>query len=210
MQEYKGSRAICVTISGKDMATLINFPSSLAASSASSPSSAAPPSPTTAGRFPSKSKSTSSLARESYCFPHIQHRLLCLWLPPCFLGVTVHARKKGQRSVLFAFEWCFSRIELLDHTHISLVKRGNKSRILTFRFTPRSFFSPSSFLSNFPILAVLVRVVASVLSISPFRTSRGPAARCARATFCSRCFSFLAIFALRSSRATFLGSWSTS
>ena len=39
----------------------------------------------------------------------------------------------------------------------------------TLRLTPFNFFSPSSFLSNLPMLAVLVLVVASVLSISCFR-----------------------------------------
>lgn len=42
-----------------------------------------------------------------------------------------------------------------------------------FLLTPRGPFSPSSFLSNFPMLAVLNRVVASVLSISPLRFRRG-------------------------------------
>ena len=52
---------------------------------------------------------------------------------------------------------------------------------ITFRLIPRSFFSPSSRLSNLPMLAVLVRVMAKVFSISSFRCWRGLAAR---AIFC--------------------------
>ena len=75
----------------------------------------------------------------------------------------------------------------------------------TFRLTPRIFFSPSNRLSNLPILAVLIFVVASVFSISIFR---GPPA--ARAIFCSRFFSFSDTLFILASRATFRGSWSTS
>lgn len=59
------------------------------------------------------------------------------------------------------------------------------------------------------MLAVLTRDEASVRSRSCLRVSRGfwPAAR---AVFARRCFSFFATRALRSSRATFLGSKSIS
>lgn len=65
------------------------------------------------------------------------------------------------------------------------------------------------------MLAVLNRVVASVRESSPFRCSRsgtGPAADvpCERARFAECCFSFLVTRALRSSRAFFEGSKSTS
>jgi len=73
----------------------------------------------------------------------------------------------------------------------------------TFRLTPRIFFSPSSRLSNLPMLAVLVRVMARVFSISSFRCWRGLAAR---AIFCWCLFSFFAILPFLSSRATFRGS----
>lgn len=73
--------------------------------------------------------------------------------------------------------------------------------------TPLSFFSPSSFLSNLPMLAVAVRVVASVRSMSCLRSSRSVLlAPCARARFPSFCLSFLATRALRASRASFDGS----
>lgn len=58
------------------------------------------------------------------------------------------------------------------------------------------------------MLAVLIRVVASVISISFFRTSRSLGA--ARAILPSLCFSFLVTRPLRSSRAAFTGSKSTS
>lgn len=66
------------------------------------------------------------------------------------------------------------------------------------------------------MLAVLVRVTASVLSICFFLSTvelvlvLGPLACAARARFCWCCFSFLATRALRSSRAILAGSWSMS
>jgi hypothetical protein len=84
-----------------------------------------------------------------------------------------------------------------------------KHTIVTFRFTPFIFFSPSNFLSKRPMLAVLPRVVANVRSISIFLDSRSevPAARL---TFC-RCWrSFLATRDFLSSRAAFAGSKPTS
>lgn len=67
------------------------------------------------------------------------------------------------------------------------------------------------------MLAVLIRVVARVLSMSFFRDSRGcildegaPLPPFARAAFCRCFFSFLAVRSFRASRAILRGSWSTS
>lgn len=93
------------------------------------------------------------------------------------------------------------------------VPKGNSGR--TLRFTPFNFFSPSRALSNLPMLAVLIREVASVLLISPLRCSldEGPAAAlspCARAIFCVIRRSFLVTRAFRSTLAILEGSWSMS
>lgn len=121
--------------------------------------------------------------------------------------------------------WCHSPCGIVTQAHFSFpaqqmllldqtdTKRlGDKKLVAeciidTLRLSPRGFFSPSSWRSNFPILAVLIRVVARAWSISFLRSVKGPEV-CAR--FCNLCRSFFAIRALRSSFAVLRGSWSTS
>ena len=76
-------------------------------------------------------------------------------------------------------------------------ERGENAYLaLIYFFTPRSFISPSSTRSNLPMLAVLVRVIDSVRSISPFRAPVPTPALASFARFCVCCRSF---FAMRSS-----------
>lgn len=123
--------------------------------------------------------------------------------------ITVHFRKQIKRGVFLLFHGYLCRIKLRK----CMSKKYSDTSFFftqgrTFRLTPRIFFSPSNRLSNLPILAVLILVVARVFSISIFRCWWGLPV--ARATFCWCFFSFLDILSFRASRATFRGSWSTS
>lgn len=122
-------------------------------------------------------------------------------------GVAVYAWEQSKGVLLFLLRRHFCRLELKTQW-VGHMERWLCEKESTLRFIPRGFFSPSNCRSNLPILAVLARVVASVRSISCLRSLDDWPVEWER--FWSFCFSFFAVRALRSSRAIFLGSWSTS
>ena len=167
---------------------------------------AAPSSTTSSTRnFPPQSDPSPAFTSEPHRLAYIQIRILRKRRFPHLLVITLHFRKEVHRRfhlVRYGIFYWFKLQTIL----IEVVAEGKVDRIQrTFRLTPRTFFSPSSFLSNLPMLAVLIRAAASVFSISCFFSCRGllPAAR---AMFCVCCFKFFAMRSFLASLAIFRGS----